>query len=93
MDLGPGQKLKTVLMQHIPIIKDIFLPDLQISVEGSPGDVFGVIFAAQGSKSTYKSLLLYSITLRNPLFAELAASDKVCMTGNFFNEPMFYDKP
>ena len=39
--------------------------------------MFGVIFAAQSSKSTWKSLLLYSITLRNPLFAELAASDKV----------------
>ena len=48
-----------------------------MSHESSPSDVFGVIFAAQSSKCTWKSLLLYSITLRNPLFAELAASDKV----------------
>ncbi|KAL4227664.1 Spastic paraplegia 11 (autosomal recessive) [Mactra antiquata] len=44
-----------------------------VTSESSPGDVFSVIFAAQSSKIPWKSLLLHSITVRNCLFAELAA--------------------
>jgi len=51
--------------------------DMLVTVENSAEDVFGVIFAAQSSKCPWKALLVYSVTLRNCLFAELAACQEV----------------
>ena len=53
------------------------IADMLVTVENSAEDVFGVIFAAQSSKCPWKALLVYSVTLRNCLFAELAACQEV----------------
>ncbi|XP_053405680.1 spatacsin-like isoform X2 [Mercenaria mercenaria] len=47
---------------------------LEVTHDSAPCDVFGVVFASQATKYPWKSLLLHAITLRNCLFAELAAS-------------------
>ncbi|KAL3867490.1 hypothetical protein ACJMK2_044692 [Sinanodonta woodiana] len=47
--------------------------DVKISEESAPSDVFGIVFAANSHPSPWKALLAYSVTLRNPIFAELAA--------------------
>ncbi|XP_033750087.1 spatacsin-like isoform X2 [Pecten maximus] len=46
---------------------------LMVDVDSAPDDVFRVVFVTQSSKCQWKSLLQYSIVLRNPLFSELAA--------------------
>lgn len=50
---------------------------LMIDINSAPDDIFGVVFSAQLSKCPWKSLLVYSVVLRNSLFAELAACFKV----------------
>ena len=54
----------------------VFFP-AAISVQSAPDDIFGVIFAAQSTKCPWKSLLTYTVTLKNCLFAELAACQEV----------------
>ncbi|KAK3606037.1 hypothetical protein CHS0354_025081 [Potamilus streckersoni] len=50
--------------------------DVKISEESAPSDVFGIVFAANSHPFPWKALLAYSVTLRNPIFAELAACTK-----------------
>ncbi|XP_060065527.1 spatacsin-like [Ylistrum balloti] len=46
---------------------------LMVDQDSAPDDVFRVVFVTQSSKCQWRSLLQYSIVLRNPLFSELAA--------------------
>ncbi|XP_021345955.1 spatacsin-like isoform X2 [Mizuhopecten yessoensis] len=46
---------------------------LMVDIDSAPDDVFRVVFVTQSSKCQWRSLLQYSIILRNPLFSELAA--------------------
>ncbi|XP_069136705.1 LOW QUALITY PROTEIN: spatacsin-like [Argopecten irradians] len=57
----------------VPLADDTDDGVLMVDIDSAPDDVFRVVFVTQSSKSQWRSLLQYSIVLRNPLFSELAA--------------------